>query len=196
VYAHAAGSKNLRAWLIDPSYDVAHNRKLQDKLKYLRSEGFHIGLHGSFNSAEYGEKLKKEKSILEEAIGSEVKKTRQHWLHFEERKTPFFHERLFETDSTIGWNDRAGFRAGTASAYHPYNHQENRPFSYTEIPFVLMDSHIYDYRSASESEALKLLDDLRKYKNAHISICWHARTCSSDYNWHPGYEKILIQLAA
>ncbi len=196
VYAYTPGRKKIKSWLIDPSYEVAENEKLQKKLKHLHAEGFTIGLHGSFDSAIDGKKLEREKETLEKAIGATVKKTRQHWLNYEEDKTPLFHDRLFETDSTIGWNDRSGFRSGIVSVYHPFNHAENRAFGYIEIPFVLMDSHIYDYGSVSESEAVTLLDCLKKYKNAEVSICWHARTYSSDYNWHPGYEKILKQLAA
>lgn len=195
VYAHTPERKKMRSWLIDPSYEVAKNEKLQKKLKNLYDEGFSIGLHGGYDSALDKKKLTREKETLERAVGTTVKKTRQHWLHFEEAQTPFFHEHLFESDSTIGWNDRSGFRAGIASAYCPFNHVEGRAFVHTEIPFVLMDSHIYDYGSISEAEAIALLNSLKKYKNAEVSICWHARTCSSDYNWHYGYEKILKTFA-
>lgn len=30
-------------------------------------------------------------------------------------------------------------------------------------------------------------------KTLHISISWHQRVCSSDYNWHLFYEEILSE---
>jgi len=184
-----------KKWLLDPSYDVRYNSKLQDKLKELIEKGWKIGLHGSFDSASNFELLSEEKEILEKAIGSKVSKTRQHWLRYEEIRTPFYHEKLFEQDSTVGWNNRMGFRAGIASKYRPYNHREKRAFQHFVVPQIIMDSNIFDYGFENQDkliqQSLKMLLRCRRVSNAHFSISWHPRTCNEEYNWHTAYEKLL-----
>ena len=44
-----------------------------------------------------------------------------------------------ETDSSIGYRDRIGFRAGTGFPFHLYNFEDEKPYSWKEIPLVLMD---------------------------------------------------------
>jgi len=194
VYANT-GKKNFKSWLIDPSYDVATNVKLQDKLKELLADGCEIGLHGSYFSATNPDLLKEEKEMLEKAIGTSVTRTRQHWLNYQESITPHAHSELFELDSTLAWNDRMGYRAGCVSKFRPYDHETERAFSYFEIPQVIMDSNIYDYGSQKLEEqkklSRKLLENLKNYKNAYVSISWHQRVCSSDYKWHETYEDLI-----
>lgn len=200
IYANNGQSKNFRSWLIDPSYDIQHNKRLQKQLKQMHDDGFTIGLHGSYNSATEEGILKKEKEILENILGIEVTKTRQHWLNYEEQHTPHFHNELFKEDSTLGWNDDIGFRSGCASRFRPYDHKHDQPFDYHIIPQVIMDAHIFDYAGGKtnqrEKEGLELLQQVEKLKNAHISISWHPRTCSTDYHWHFVYERYLKYLYA
>ena len=137
---------------------------------------------------------------MEKAVGSPITRTRQHWLNYSEAITPYSHEALFSHDSTVGWNDRMGFRAGCASVYRPYDHKNKRPFMYWEIPQVVMDSNIYDYGAKNSNELITLgmgiIERVSQLKNAHISISWHPRTCSADYKWHPAYEKLLAKAAS
>jgi len=189
--------KDFKSWLIDPSYDIKLNKKLQEKLKELKNNGFEIGLHGSYNSAKDFEKLKEEKIILENVLGFKVTKTRQHWLNYFESITPDSHNRLFETDSTLGWNDRIGFRSGCASKFRPYDFKNNKTFNYYIIPQIIMDSNVYDYTKDEQIfEKTKNMIELSKNisKITYISISWHQRVCSSDYNWNKFYEELLDEV--
>lgn len=194
VYAHT-GSRGLKSWLLDPSYDVSSNKELQDKLKSLNADGHRIGLHGSFASAEDPELLRKEKETLEKALGLPITLTRQHWLRYDEGITPQVHEELFKEDATLGWNDRMGYRASCASQYHPYDHKNEQAFTHLETPTIIMDSNIYDYGAqeveALGQKALEMIKELGHLKSAHVAISWHPRVCSSDYNWHPVYEQLI-----
>jgi len=186
--------KNFKSWLIDPSYDIRTNTNLQNKLKKLYNEGFQIGLHGSYESANDLKKLKEEKDILEQTLGVKVTKTRQHWLNYFEKTTPKFHEKLFEFDSTMGWNDRIGFRSGCASLYSPYDFENEKAYDYQIIPQIIMDSNIYDYTDDEKIffKAKKMIKKSKEVsKTTYVSISWHQRVCSSDYNWHISYEDIL-----
>lgn len=195
VYANEGRIKSPRSWLIDPSYNVRSNFRLQEQLRALHNEGFQIGLHGSFNSAKSLDLLSREKEVLECALGLAVNKTRQHWLNYFENRTPYIHEKLFKEDSTIGWNNIMGFRAGVASRYRPFDHKNNRAFDYYIIPQIIMDSHLFDYNEGTESEslefAIKILQSTEGLKNIHYSISWHPRTAHSDYGWQNSYEHLV-----
>lgn len=193
IYA-ATRKKNLRSWLIDPSYDIRANDRVRNALKDLIKSGFSIGLHGSFDSAFQEELLKKEKQVLEDSIDGSVQHTRQHWLNYEEMVTPYIHEKYFSFDSTLGWNDRIGFRSGIASRYRPFDHKNSKAFQYFITPQVIMDSNIYDYGSGKELEleakSISILEKLNDFANSHVSISWHDRVFTSDYYWYDLYEKI------
>jgi len=196
-YVYSRIKKGLFLNVYDPSYDINKNNKLKSELIKIKKDGWDIGLHGSYYSHNNLKLLKKEKESLENCINNSINKTRQHWLCYDESKTPFYHEELFKTDSTIGWNDRIGFRAGIASKYRPYNHFEKKPFNYFVIPQVIMDSNIYDYGKGNELNVLKkcfqLIDLCKDLKNTEFSISWHPRTLSKDYNWSKGCIDILNQ---
>lgn len=197
VYAKTSPT-SFKKWLFDPSYDIAQNTRLQKKLKELSSKGFSIGIHGSFNSAEEPNTLAIQKEILERTLQLKIRKGRQHWLRYSEKITPGIHENLLEEDSTIGWNDMSGFRAGICNKYRAYSHEEKRPLELWIVPQLIMDSHLFDYaanaQDAKYEEGAQLIRSLKNYKNAYVSISWHPRTCSSDYNWHLAYEKYLKEI--
>jgi hypothetical protein len=193
VYSYTK-PRGIIDWLFDPSYNIQTNVKLKEALKQLLTDGFKVGLHGSFISASNLLRLKKEKLILQDAINEDVKRIRQHWLRYFELITPHFHNSLFQYDSTLGWNDRIGFRSGCASLYRPYDHKNNLPFDYYEIPQIIMDSNIFDYAkdpTEMKNITLELLDSLRSIKKVHVSVSWHQRVASPDYNWYHLYEQII-----
>ncbi len=193
VYSNISHRKGFKEWLFDPSYRL--DKKLVDELRALKSEGFQIGIHGSFFSYNNPERLQKEKEHLEEKLGFGIEKSRQHWLRYSEEHTPDIHNALFKFDSTLGWNDRMGFRSGCASLYQPYNHKDQKAYDYQVIPQMIMDSNLFDYGLLSENEQMAKVDALftriKGLKKAHVSISWHPRTCSEDYNWHHVYKRII-----
>ena len=182
----------LRQIILDPSYDISNNNKLIEKLiEIKRKDG--IISHGSFihtiiliNEGR--------KNQLEDKLKFEINKNRQHWLNYDERLTPKFHQELFEIDSTLGWNNCIGFRASVASKYRPYDHLNNNPLIFYNSPGT-MDSNIYDYGNGKELEkiesGIEMIDTCSKLKNTEFSISWHSRTCSKDYNWSFGYLELI-----
>lgn len=183
---------NLKQWLIDPSYNISKNERLKNKCKELISNGHGIGMHGSYFSANHEELFRREKEILETSINNDIIKSRQHWLNYYEGKTPYiFLSSGIKEDSTLGFNDIPGFRAGIASKYNPYDHKNKKAFSFKEIPFVLADSHLYDYSNNFRIEGLQwLFEAIDKVKNFAISLNWHQRAISYDYQWENSFKKI------
>lgn len=190
-----AQPKNLKTWFIDPNYFVSGNTRLQHQLKDLIADGFEVGLHGSFYGAVKLDLLKKEKEILEGVLGRPVDKVRQHWLRFVEDKTPYIHDALFRYDSTLGWNDRVGFRSGCASRFHPFDHHNQKPFQYLETPQIVMDFNVYQALGLENKIFVDHMDQVIAYArtcaSAYVSVSWHERSCNEDYGWHELYEKIV-----
>lgn len=195
VYAQNGVRKNLKSRLIDPSYQIQSNHSFKNKMHELLDEGFEIGLHGSYYSAIQSQVMEIEKQILESVINTPVKKVRQHWLHYSENITPYIHQQFFEFDSTLGWNDRFGFRSGSASRYRPYDHINQRPFSFFETPQFLMDSNIFDYSTHSLQVSLNkiqsIFNTLKELKNVCFSVSWHTHSCNNDFPWHHTYQDIV-----
>ena len=195
IYVKTYRKKTFKTWLIDPSYDLRRNTLLKAKLKNLIEKGFEIGLHGSYDSAVNQTLLKEEKEILETELDIKISKTRQHWLRYSEQQTPIAHEAIFKQDSSVAWNDCMGFRAGIASAYHPYDHKNKRAFNFKVVPQIVMDSQLFDYQESGSERSIETAFDLikvvRKIKNAHCSISWHPRTINAEYGWGESYKRLL-----
>ena len=51
--------------------------------------------------------------------------------------------------------------------------------------------HLYGKEKNILKDSLDLLNTCKNTGNTHVSISWHPRTCSKDYNWHYGYEKLV-----
>ncbi|MDP2653298.1 MAG: hypothetical protein Q8Q08_04630 [Candidatus Omnitrophota bacterium] len=199
-YIHARVlPKTPLTWVTDPTYDLARNLPLQQKLRQLVRDGFEVGIQGSFLSAVDGDLFRREKELLENVLGSPVTKGRQRWLRYDENKTPPIHNRYLKFDSTLGWNVRVGFRSGCASLYRPYDHQNQRPFDFWEIPQVIMDFNIYQPPGAEnvpfEDRALRLIDQLEECRSAHVAVSWHQQACNADYPWGKTYDMILERIA-
>ncbi|MEC8866919.1 MAG: hypothetical protein VXX20_10545, partial [Verrucomicrobiota bacterium] len=73
--------KNLRRWLMDPSYEISSHR-IKALLLEIKKAGHDIGLHSSFDSWNKAKNLKEQKLLIENSLGSEVSSCRQHWLRF------------------------------------------------------------------------------------------------------------------
>ncbi|RJP74824.1 MAG: hypothetical protein C4522_22185 [Desulfobacteraceae bacterium] len=185
--------QTLMQWLIDPQYNIKTHVRLQQQCAELISSGGGIGLHGSVLSATDEALFAQEKQLLENSLDRVITKTRQHWLCYCESKTPYIHDssQIWE-DSTLGFNDISGFRSGIASRYNPYDHLAQKPFSFTEIPFVIMDSHLYDSHTGSAGLNFEwFLQSMRNIKLFEISVGWHQRVIHPDYGWEASYVQLI-----
>lgn len=184
--------------LLDPTYSVCEPR-LANEIRLLAASGWNIGLHQAFGSWRDAESMIREKERLEGETGSKVVRCRQHWLRFSWDKTWQAQEAAgFEIDSTLGFNDRPGFRNGCALNFHPWDRDRGHPMKMSAIPLVLMDSHLYDYgllpEEARNVEMARWVDEV-KAVNGVASFVWHQRVMHPDYGWAPGFRKLLSLIA-
>jgi len=96
--------------------------------------GWEIGLHGSYLSAFNETILRSEKDQVENMLGHPVFSVRQHFLRFNVDVTPGIQARAgFMADSTLGYGNTIGCRAGMA---FPYFWPE---MDLLEIPLIIHD---------------------------------------------------------
>ncbi|MFK7933433.1 MAG: hypothetical protein AB8G22_07975, partial [Saprospiraceae bacterium] len=120
-------------------YKITDSR-VQEIIQLAKARGYQIGLHPSYLTWRNAEMLEKEKIKLEQIVGEEVIHSRQHFLHFDFKKTP---ELLvaagIKEDSTLGYQNRIGFRCGTGFRYQMYDFKQEMSFDLWQTPMVVMD---------------------------------------------------------
>lgn len=199
LYAGRPGNaRTYKERLLDPAYDV-HATRLRDQLRMMKASGWQIGLHPSFDAWSNRDRLASEKKTLEDAIGGPVTTCRQHWLRFSFGTTWQIQCQVgFELDTSLGFNDRPGFRNGAALRMSPWDEANDAPMQdFAVLPLVLMDSHLYDYRQYTEeqrhSNISYWIDEINAV-GGEATIVWHQRVMSRDYGWSEGYRYLLEQV--
>jgi hypothetical protein len=150
----------LRPWLIET----------------LRGAGAEVGLHPSYRAADDLSLVDDERRALESLAGP-VDGVRYHYL----RVDPFRNlARLpFRYDSSLGYADALGFRAGIARPYHPWDHERDAPADVVEIPVAAMDATLAEPHylglppAVAERRLLALLDRAAEV-GAAFSLIWHS----------------------
>jgi len=198
VYAGDASPRSAPArLLIDPSYDV-RAAEVAAMLRGLVAQGWKVGLHPSFDAWSSAADIGAQKERLERAIGTPVRVCRQHWLRFSWSATWAAQEAAgLEIDTTLGFNDRPGFRNGCALQFHPLD-DEGRPRRLAVLPLVLMDSQLYDYASPGgavpQAGIARWIDEIRAVRGT-ATVLWHPHVLSDDYGWASGYDEVLRAVA-
>lgn len=164
--------------------------KVVSKIRELSDGGWEAGVHGSYNSYQNVELLKKEKSKLEAIVGKKVYGIRQHYLNLEIPETwKKQREAGFVYDASFGLKNEVGFKD---NLYYPFFPFED---SFSVFPLVIMDTYLMknslDVNDAWEKCIQKI--DLVEKKNGILSVSWHQRVFNEKE--FPGYthmyEKII-----
>lgn len=175
----------------DRSYDIMD---IQDDLRFIEGSGWEVGLHGSQAAHADLERMRKEKALLEEALGRVVVGYRNHFLRF---KVPLTWRLLqqagFKYDTTLGYADCAGFRGGMCHPFFPYDLGTGSTIDIQEIPLVIMDASLFqNYMRLDVRQAWDLIKDLIDVVEAQrgtMGILWHNTNMQGETLML--YEKIL-----
>lgn len=171
------------------SYDAPNTAQL---LRLLREGGWEIGLHGSFDSFTDLKKLREEKEKLEKVLGAQVTGIRQHNLNLKIPDTWSLHETLgLSYDTTLGFNDRVGFRWGTSFPFNPFLPEQFRSINILEIPLIIEDLPFFE-ESDPFSLFINIVDEIR-YVNGLLTVLWHPPVFNNQEfpGWKDAYEQIL-----
>nr|MDK2850707.1 hypothetical protein [Candidatus Cloacimonadota bacterium] len=140
-----------------------------------------IGLHGSPESAFDPDVLERELKNLRD-LGFKPRGFRTHYLHFEYQKSfAILESKGIQYDSTLGYWENIGFRAGISFPFYPFNIAENRPFRVLEIPLIVMDTSLNSRKAMNKSyssahRSIKRLIQFSSRYQSHLSVLWHNTT--------------------
>lgn len=186
--------KNLIRWFFDPGYDITSSR-IQRFMQRARNQGCTVGLHPSFDAWKICTLIKAQKQNLEASLGHEVSSCRQHWLRFSWQNTWKAQEKAgIELDTTLMFNDRAGFRNAAALQWNPFNLQVGSGHALFALPTVFMDSHFYDYQPMTaivrKSHIKRWIEEIHQVAG-QAALLWHPHTLSKTYGWYAGFRDML-----
>jgi hypothetical protein len=177
-------------WMRAAQYNIT---KVKNIIAYLKDNNKEIGLHG-IDAWAAVESAAAEKKLLEKESGSSPAGTRMHWLYFSEKSHEILDKTGFAYDSTVGYNDSIGYRAGTAQAYRPLGIS-----ALLELPLHIQDVALFtpSFLNLTEKQALpvclRLLETTKKYGGA-ITLLWHFNTIGPEKFWGNFYAALIKEL--
>jgi peptidoglycan/xylan/chitin deacetylase (PgdA/CDA1 family) len=162
----------------------------------LLDNGAEIGLHGSYRAADDPARLQREKAILE-ALAGTVSGHRYHYLRVDPHRNLSPLASLgFRYDTTLGFPDYIGFRAGIAHPFRPWDFDRDEPLDLLEIPLAAMDATLERYMRLSprraERKLMQLLDWAAENGGA-FAILWHPDRFDplTSGGWDRLYSRVL-----
>ena len=178
--------------------------RLRPKLvEELLESGSEVGLHGSYLAADERERLAGEAEELRRLDGS-VEGHRYHYLRVDpHRNLVPLGEVGFTYDTTLGFPDALGFRAGIAHPFRPWDFEQEAPASIVEVPLAAMDATLAEARyqglsaAAAKPQLIALLDWAAEHGGG-FSILWHPDRfdAPSARGWDRLYFELLDEVEA
>lgn len=159
----------------DGNYRIV-DPNIVEVMRSLERHGMEVGVHGSYTSLDRSAGLAAEFARVRR-LGFAAEGGRQHWLRFTlDRLIPATEGAAARYDSSVGWSECIGFRAGACFPFPPYDFVHERPATFLEIPLVLMEGSLLNAR-IPESEWSAAADEVlaasRQYGWGGIAVLWH-----------------------
>lgn len=172
------------------AYDVSD---LPHWTAVLLKEGCELGVHGidAWHSAEKGHD---ELATVAAVKGESSTGIRMHWL-LRDANTPSVLERAgYAYDSTFGYNETVGYRAGTSQVFRPLGAQ-----TLLELPLHIQDGALFfpQRLNLSEPDAARrcqvLIGNAGKFGGV-LTVLWHDRSHGPERFWGDFYVELLHTL--
>jgi uncharacterized protein DUF7033 len=144
---------------LDSGYDPRH-AKVRDFVHWLSDHQIESGFHPGYETYHAPVKLRRELLVLRDVLGEErALGGRQHYLRWSPQTWIHWEACGLSYDSTVGFAERIGFRAGTCIPYRPWLFALNRESTLLEIPLLVMDCTLLEHMKLGEQEALQAVTD-------------------------------------
>jgi hypothetical protein len=165
------------------------------QIERLIGAGCEIGLHGIdawADGSSAGDELREIRRIT----GKQEIGVRMHWLYFDEQSPGNLERAGASYDSTVGYNETIGYRAGTTQAYKPLETSR-----LLELPLHVMDTALFfpGYLHLSAAEARKrvgqIADNALQFGGS-LTVNWHDRSIAPERLWGDFYGELVADLKA
>jgi hypothetical protein len=170
-----------RAGLLDGNYSL-DDHFIRALLRRIHVRGHEIGLHASYTTPTDGRQTRHERDKLvrvleEEGIVQDRLGGRQHFLRWRNPDTwRNWAEAGLDYDSTLGFSEEIGFRAGVCLEYPVFDVERRRPLALRERPLVVMEGAAIDRLQLGPGGAAKAIGELRetcRRYNGTFTLLWH-----------------------
>jgi peptidoglycan/xylan/chitin deacetylase (PgdA/CDA1 family) len=173
--------------------------RVKRRLRRFAEAGHEIGLHASYLAAVDGGLLRAERERLERVVGARCTSVRNHYLRFWAPDTWRRQEGAgLKVDSTLGYADHEGFRAGTCHPYRPFDLERNRVLDVEERPLIVMDGTLRQYRRLLPRDAedrIRQLADRCAAVEGDFTILWHNTSMTGGWSeWGQLYDRVVRAL--
>jgi hypothetical protein len=173
-------------------YDLSQLRK---SIEEILARGGEVGVHGvdAWCDTSKGEK---ERERIQSLTQSKNVGVRMHWLFFDSESPRKLDDAGFSYDSTVGYNETIGFRAGTTQAFRPFGTKR-----LLELPLHIMDTALFypSHLHLSAEQAMirveGVVNDMRQFGGV-LMVNWHDRSIAPERLWDDFYIKMIKKLEA
>ena len=158
--------------------------RVLDVLRAVDGRGHEIGIHPSYGSHLDQDQLSRELEGLRDAlhragVQQPVLGGRQHYLRWSAPRTWRHWDALgLQYDSTVGYAEEPGFRAGVCHSYQVFDLEARQPLALRERPLVVMERTLESYLGldlAGEPVRRRIADLARTTREhrGELVILWH-----------------------
>ena len=167
--------------------------ELAETIKKLKHAGCEVGLHGldAWCDSSRG---RNEIEEIRRLTGERHIGVRMHWLFYDKESPRILEMTDAAYDSTVGYNETVGYRAGTTQVFRPV-----KASRLLELPLHVMDTALFypAYLGLSPQEAKQTLD--RIIDNASefggcVTVNWHDRSLAPERLWDASYRDLIQDL--
>lgn len=168
-------------------------RDIADNIQKLSNAGCEIGLHGidAWHDSCRG---RSELDEIRNLTGAPETGVRMHWLYYGQHSAANLEKAGAAYDSTIGFNNAVGYRAGTTQVYRPLGASQ-----LLELPLHVMDTALFyraylDLSSAEAETRLRKMEDNVGYFGGILTVNWHDRSLAPERLWGGAYRNLIDRL--
>lgn len=173
-------------------YDVT---EIPRYVRMVREAGCEVALHGIDAWSDVGA-AQEEAGRISSVTGEAPAGVRMHWLYYGEQSNELLDRAGFEYESTSGYNEAIGYKAGTTQVFRPLSSARM-----LELPMHIQDCAMFfpDRMNLRPQEAWERCDRLRahaKEAGGVITLNWHDRSLVPERLWGSFYERLIERFEA
>ncbi len=163
------------------------------QIQVLKSADCEIGLHG-IDAWLDSSKGREELEHIRRITGMQDIGVRMHWLYQNEQSPVILEKAGVDYDSTVGYNETVGYRAGTTQSYKPLGTTR-----LLELPLNIMDTALFfpAHLDLSPREARKrvgsIIENAVRFGGS-VTVNWHDRSIAPERLWGDFYLDLVDEL--
>ena len=166
---------------------------ISNAIQKLNKAGCEIGLHG-IDAWIDSSKGRGEIEEIRKLTGASRVGVRMHWLYSDQNSPAALEAAGAAYDSTNGYNETVGYRAGTTQVFKPLNASHM-----LELPLHAMDTALFypSYLDLSKDEAMTLVGRLvdNSFRlGGTLTVNWHDRSLAPERLWGGCYQSLIQDL--